>query len=249
MKTLVLTCLVLFASTASAQKPAAEAAYKHGQSLYLKEDYIGAAHHFKTAYDLDPDPVYLFNIAQAYRLAKKCKESSEYYNRFLLEAKKPPNEEAVKSYLVEVDACAQMQSPPTTSTAVVEPQPQPEPPPIRDEPPPRSKKRLVGYAVGGTGVVLTGLGFYFMARVASLEDDANAICPVECPAWDEAKSKRRARIDDQAKLREKLMVGSWIAGGAALAAGVYLIVTGGAKSESSISIAPTSNGAMASFRF
>ena len=248
MKTLVLTCLVLFASTASAQQPAAEAEYKQGQALYRKEDYIGAAHHFKTAYDLDPDPVYLFNIAQAYRLAKKCKESSEYYNRFLLEAKKAPNEEAVKGYLVEVDACAKAQAPPPPA-AIVEPPPEAAPPPIRDEPPPRSKKRLVGYAVGGTGVVLTGLGFYFMSRVAALEDDANAICPVECPAWDTTKTERRARIDDQAHLREKLMVGSWIAGGAAIAAGVYLIVTGGAKSESSLSITPTSNGAMASFRF
>ena len=48
---------------------------------------------------------------------------------------------------------------------------------------------------------------------------------------------------------EKLMVGSWIAGGAAIAAGVYLIVTGGQQTESSVAITPTRNGAMVSLSF
>ena len=251
MKTLVALGLALFASTAFAQpkRVEAEASYKQGQTLYLKADYIGAAHHFKRAYDLDPDPVYLFNIAQAYRLAQKCKESSEYYNRFLVEANKPPNEEAVKSYIVEVDACAKAQEPvpaPIAAPPPVEPEPQPQP--LVDEPP-RSKKRMAGYIVGGAGVVVTGLGFYFMARVSALESDANNLCAQACPAWDAEKTKQRESIDDQAHLREKLMAGSWIIGGAAIAAGVYLIVTGGEKPESSLAITPTKNGAMATFRF
>ena len=248
MKTLVVICIVLLASTAFAQpkKVEAESSYKYGQSLYLKEDYIGAARHFKIAHDLDPDPVYLFNIAQAYRLAKKCKESSEYYKRFLAAVQSPPNEEAVKGYIVEVDACAaaQAQPLPVAPPPPVEPQPQP----ITDEPP-RSKKRLTGYIVGGAGVVVTGLGFYFMARVASLEDDANAICPVMCESWDEGKTNDRSDIDDRAHLSEKLMVGSFILGGATIATGVYLVVTGGENSQSSIAITPTTNGALATFRF
>lgn len=247
MKALALTCLVLFAATAFAQpnKVEAERAYTYGQSLYLEEDFVGAAHHFKRAYELDPDPVYLFNIAQAYRLGKKCKESSEYYNRFLVEAPQAPNEAAVRSYIVEVDACAQAQAIPTVAPAPIEP---PSPPPITDEPP-RSKKRLAGYIVGGTGVVVTGLGFYFMTRVSALESDANELCPVDCEAWNTAKAEERRRIDNDAHLREKLMVGSWIVGGAAIAAGVYLIVTGREQTEPSLAITPTRNGAMATFRF
>ena len=45
------------------------------------------------------------------------------------------------------------------------------------------------------------------------------------------------------------MVGSWILGGAAIATGIYLVITNREATESSISITPTSNGAMASIRF
>jgi len=249
MKTLVLTCLVLLASTAFADpKQEAEVSYKHGQSLYLKEDYIGAAHHFKLAYDLDPDPVYLFNIAQAHRLARKCREASDYYNRFLLEAKGAPNEEAVKAYIVEVDACAKAQAPPMPTTSPTPPIAEPPPQPITDDPP-RSNKRLVGYIVGGGGVALAGLGFYFMSRVADFEDQANELCPTDCQAWNEEMTATRKKIDDKAHLHEKLMVGSWIAGGAAIAAGVYLIVTGGEHKAESFAITPTRNGAMVTLAF
>lgn len=253
MKTLAIACLVLAAQVAAAnpRKIEAENAYKYGQSLYLKEDYVGAAAQFKAAHDLDPDPVYLFNIAQAYRLGKKCKEAGEYYRRFLADVKKAPNEDAVKSYIVEVDDCAKAQeaalAPPVETKPVIEPQPQPQPV-ITDEPP-RSKKRLAGYIVTGGGVALAGLGFLFMTQVSGFEDDANAICPNPCMTWDEDKRNARNAIDDKAHTREKLMVGSFVLGGAAIAAGVYLIVTGGERREAPVAITPTKNGAMVSLSF
>jgi len=249
MKALVLACVVVWSSSAFAQpnKVEAENAYKLGQALYMREDYEGAAKQFKAAYDLDPDPVYLFNIAQALRLGKQCKESGDYYKRYLSEAQQAPNEEAVKAYIVEVDECAKSQQP-AVVTPPVEP-PKPEPPPARPIDPPRSNKRVVGYAVGGVGVLGVGIGFYFMSRVSDLEGQADAVCSNPCMQWDAAKAAKRASIDDKAHLREKLMVGSWIAGGAAIAAGVYLIVTGGKQTESSVAITPTRNGAMVSLAF
>jgi len=247
MKALALACLVLWSSSAFAQpnKVEAETAYNSGQSLYLKEDYEGAAKQFKTAYDLDPDPVYLFNIAQALRLGNKCKAAGDYYKRYLSEAKNAPNTDAVKAYIVEVDECAKSQQQPVVAPPV-DPQPQPIPKPIER---PRSKQRLIGYGVGGVGVLGVGLGFYFMSRVSDLEGQADAVCPNPCTQWDVAKTEKRASIDDKAHLREKLMIGSWIAGGAAIAAGVYLIVTGGEQTESPVAITPTRNGAMVSLSF
>lgn len=258
MKALAITCVLLSASTGFAQpkKVEAENAYKYGQSLYLKEDYEGAARQFKAAYDLDPDPVYLFNIAQSYRLGKQCKDAGAYYRQYLAKAKSPPNADAVMTYIVEVDECAKAQN------VAVEP-PKPDPPQQIDEPAtpvepvetpivdeqPRSNKRVAGYIVGGGGAVIVGLGFYFMSRVASLEEDANNVCPGACTSWTPENTRDRARIDDKAHLNEKLMIGSWIAGGAALAAGVYLVVTGGEKRESSVAITPTRNGAMVSLSF
>lgn len=263
----IVACLLVLAGVAFAQpsnKDEAASAYQAGQALYVKEDFLGAAARFRAAYDLDPDPVYLFNIAQAMRRANRCREAGAYYRRYLDEAKHAPNEEAVQGYLREVDACARTQPPGPDETATpprppapVEPPPPAErdadaarlPPPAETPAAPRSNKRLVGYILSGAGVAGVGLGFFYMSRVAALEDDANAVCMRPCDAWDAAKADKRAAIDDKAHLREKLMVGSWIAGGAALAAGVYLIVTGGPRQESGVAVLPTRNGAMVSLTF
>jgi tetratricopeptide (TPR) repeat protein len=261
MKAFVAACVVMalgasaFAQSASARKSEAVTAFKAGQALYERDDYEGAARQFKTAYDLDPDPVYLFNIAQAHRLGKKCADAGEYYRRYLAEAKKAPNVEAVKASIAEVETCAKEQQDAAAAAeaaAAAAATPAPVPvvarEPVRDEPP-RSNKRLVGYIVGGGGVALAGLGFLFMTQVRGFEDDANAVCPNPCTTWDSDKKTTRAEIDDKAALREKLMIGSWIAGGAAIAAGVYLVVTGGAATEHGVAITPTRNGAVATIRF
>ena len=197
--------------------------------------------------------MYLFNVAQALRLAKQCKDAGDYYRRYLTDAQRAPNVDAVNAYIAEVDECAKAQQPvvvppPPPPAVEVKPVVQPDPP-VQDDRPTGSKQRLVGYIVGGAGVGLVGLGVLFMTQVSGLEDDANAVCPDRCTSWDPRKTAARQRIDDKAALREKLMVGSSIAGGAAIAAGIYLVVTGGGETESSVAITPTRNGAMATFRF
>src|SRR5687768_17730721 len=151
MKFLALAVVLAFATPVAAQpkKAEAEAAYKEGQARYLKEDYDGAAAQFKLAYELDPDAVYLFNAAQAYRLAKKCAQARDFYQRFLDQTKNPPNADAVKAYIVEVDECAKNQpvslppaEPPPTTTVV-------QPPPEEDRKSTRlnSSHGYISYAV------------------------------------------------------------------------------------------------------
>jgi tetratricopeptide (TPR) repeat protein len=251
MRVAVLT-VVLLASSAFAQpkKLEAETAYKRGQSLYMKDDYEGAAKQFKAAYDLDPDPVYLFNIAQAMRLANKCADASAYYKRFLVEAKKAPNEEVVKQYIVDVDECAKQQEPPKVEPPPVEQTPEPIVQPPAEEQRSGGTKRLIGYGVTGFGAVSLGLGFYFMTRVSHWETVANDACPGGSCEWNQTAIDDRTDADKHGKRAEKLMVGGWIVGAAAVGAGVYLILTGGPRAESSsIAITPTSNGAMISGSF
>lgn len=258
MKAVVVACSVLVASASAWAQTPAQAAFKQGQALYKNKEFDAAAEQFKLAYDHDADPVYLFNIAQAYRLAKKCKDAADYYRRYLDGAKQAPNVDAVNAYLVEVDACAKAQEPaavappaepakPVEATAA--PPPVVQPAVVERAPAVHSNKRLVGYIVAGGGVALAGLGVLFMTQVSGYEDDANAVCPQPCTSWDEDKLAQRAAIDDKASTREKLMVGSFIGGGAAIAAGVYLIVTGGETRERGVAIRPTRNGVMATFRF
>ena len=244
----------LLASSAFADKKTdAETAFKAGQALYVKAEYDGAAKQFKAAYDLDPDPVYLFNAAQALRNAKKCAEASEYYKKFLAEAKTPPNEAVVKQYLVEVDECAKAQKP--VEPPVVAPPPKEEPKPVIEQPAEGEhrgggSKRLIGYGLVGVGAGLVGLGFYFTTRVKHWEDEADKICPPGmCPEWDTPKNDRLSDVNSKGRRAVALEFGSWITGAAAIGAGVYLIITGGPKTESSLAITPTSNGAQVSFGF
>jgi tetratricopeptide (TPR) repeat protein len=58
--------------------------FDKGQKLYAKGRYALAFDEFAKAYDLSPDPVYLFNMAQALRLVgARREEAIKLYERFL----------------------------------------------------------------------------------------------------------------------------------------------------------------------
>ena len=254
MKLLAFIILVLAASAASAQskKTEAEAAYKEGQARYMKEDFEGAALQFKAAYDLDADPVYLFNIAQAYRMAKKCSLSRDNYQRYLDEAKTAPNADAVKAYITEMDQCAKQQG------EVVTPPPEtkdPEPivvaPPVEETPSGGGSTRTIGIVVGIVGVVALANGAYFAKRVGDAESEANGIKTREsCENWTMDCDDDWNDVNSRGKRDEKIMIGSLIGGGAAVATGVVLFVLGGSKSqEAPVAVTPIRGGAAVSFSF
>src|SRR5262249_7162093 len=76
----------------------ARAAADEGAARFHDKDFAGAAKHFKDAYELNQDPSYLFNVAQAYRHAGDCVNAAEYYRRFLAEVPHPPNEDMVRAW-------------------------------------------------------------------------------------------------------------------------------------------------------
>ncbi len=75
------------------------------ETKFKSGDYAGAVEKFKLAYQLDADPGYLFNIAQAYRLARDCASSANYYRQFLEKVPSPPNLDQVKGWLADQEAC------------------------------------------------------------------------------------------------------------------------------------------------
>ena len=254
MKLLAFIVVLAFAAPAVAQpkKTEAEAAYKEGQARYLKEDFEGAALQFKAAYDLDPDPVYLFNIAQAYRMAKKCTLSRDNYQRYLDEAKTAPNADAVKAYIAEMDQCAKQQGevvtpPPETK----EPEPIVVAPPVEETPSGGGSTRTIGIVVGIVGIVALANGAYFAKRVGDAESEANSIkTSMGCKNWSLECDGKWNDVNDRGKRDEKIMIGSFIGGGAAVATGVVLFVLGGSKSqEAPVAVTPIRGGAAVSFSF
>lgn len=59
--------------------------YQRGMAHFHAGNYGRARADYLSAYDLRPEPLVLFNIAQTYRLQSNARKALEYYRRFLAE--------------------------------------------------------------------------------------------------------------------------------------------------------------------
>lgn len=247
----------LVAGVATAQpvpdKPAAQAAFTEGQQRYAAGEYLPAAVKFEAAYAFDSDPVYLFNVAQAYRLGNACSKAVSYYNRFLAAVPNPPNLDKVKQYLEQAEACEKASAPPDppslpggSTDPVVENPPIPERPAPED---PGRTGRWLGIGAIFLGGAALGIGVYY-GTVASRLDGERAdlqrgCLTVTCEA---GYGNALDAQGDRANLREGVAL---TVGGVAVIGGVVLFLLNRSSEGSSIAIVPTSGGAAAvgAFRF
>ena len=252
MKLVVLLAIVLCASPAFADgKSDATAAYSEGQRRYVAEDYAGAAEQFLLAYKHDPDPAYLFNIAQAYRYGKRCTDAAKYYRKLLVEVPKAPNVAAVTRYLDEMDECAKREKkvevPPPAIAIKPPPEPivtQPDPRPQRDEP--RSnRRRNIAIGVGAAGVVAgavaTALVYkYARDHRANVDECKERFPPPQRCVWTNDEEDDENRIDRNGKISSVAAVAGFAVGGLAVAGAVVLHLRGG--KERKLAIAPAVDG-------
>ena len=191
MKRTVLS-LILLAATAHAQAPdersnadKAAALFDEGKRHFDIAEYSAAVATWKQAYLLSNEPLLLFNIGQAYRLAGNCAEANRFYLNYKRIVPKPAN-------TVELDAamakCAGVEPatgesealPPTTGEPKPpEPKPEPpRPPPVATQAPAPapvppatvdegSNLRSTGLIVGGAGVALGATAVFFALQASS----------------------------------------------------------------------------------
>jgi len=121
---------------------AAKQAYQLGARLYGSEKFSAAAEAFLEAYRLQPNPMILYNVAQAYRKDGRFPEALTHYERFLKEsqpAQRANVEAEARQYIDEIKAYLGSQKtlldrqtpPPPEPTPPVKPEltPHPEPAP------------------------------------------------------------------------------------------------------------------------
>lgn len=248
----VLVVLLLASSVAFAQpdKIKAEAAARDGQQRYQAGEFLLAAERFELAYELDPDPAYLFNLAQSYRLGNVCAKSAAAYRKLLGIVSSGPNVAKVQGYIQQMDACAKTQD-------VVSP-PVPSPPPAQpdvpmESPPPSPAKSGGNPALlyGGIGVTALGVagvivGALAMRKVSDLEQRREALCSDGC-TWMVVESEANALDADGTRTQRRMLIG-YIGGGVALAGGIAMILLSREKATESrptAAIVPTDGGAMA----
>ena len=218
----------------------ARALAEEGTARFQQYDYAGAVAKFKEAFELNADPSFLFNIAQAYRLAGDCPNAADYYGRFLTEVPDPPNAEKIRGWHTSQVECAK-------ARAKREQPPPPPPPPPTEEP--RSGRLGLVIAFGATSAVGFGFGTFFLwdaiylkSQRADFIDNCSVASP--CPAgvvndYDARGSRANA-----------LAAIGMTVGGVALAAtaAVYFLSR---ESETPVAMVPISGGAMIAggFRF
>ncbi len=200
-RTVLLVSALLVRASAShaddkADKVEAEKHYQLGKRHYNLNEWDDAIAEFKTAYKLFPDPVNLYNIAQAYRLKKgHCADAATFYANYQREEKIKKLRDSVTKVRKDMEACAKTEKPdepppvqPTVPPVgpaippVISPPPirPPLPPPTGDnamrsnEPPavnadPNRNRRILGFVLIGTGVVSTFVAILYSAKISSLE--------------------------------------------------------------------------------
>jgi tetratricopeptide (TPR) repeat protein len=229
-----------YAQPASQQDRAAERIAKAKQ-LFAANDFTGAARAFEEAYALDPDPAYLFNVAQAYRSAHLCADAARYYRKFLEAAPDAPNRETVAGLLRDQQACAAEQVAPTKLLPPREPLP---------PPPSHHSRKAIGLGLAAGGVAALAVGGLFVWDVYRLADLKSGLCgdfgkpgQPDC-VWTDDKEAREHRYDDRAR-RAQIMAGSAFTVGALAIVGGVVLYMSGARVENPIAVAPVPGGAVA----
>ena len=213
-------------------KAAATAAYREGQRHYAAGEYPAAAAKFLDAYDADPDPVYLFNAAQAFRFAEDCVQAAAHYRRFLAAVASAPNLDRVRANLEEMEACvkrlAQPQpQPPQQPPLAAPPAPAIAPPPRTEAPPARTAvtvlgpqeavKRRIGIALGVAGLAAIGVGVWFQHDVGYFENRVASCIPARpCTAHEVDGWNDRGHRASFAAITSYTVAGVAIVGGVTL---------------------------------
>lgn len=144
VKSAVLCAGVLWSAFAFAEPKSADDWYKEGETQYNLGDFDRAADAFKQGYALEAvetkKPAYLYNVAQAYRQGKKCKDAGFFYKRYLAlkeqdtaKPLKPEKRAEIEGWIAELDACEKGQdssakrTPDPTLPTPLKPTPKPTP--------------------------------------------------------------------------------------------------------------------------
>jgi len=181
--------LVALATVAAGAGPAraqdgeqeARARFEEGLRHYNVGEYVPAIEHFKRAYVLSPQPLLLFDIAQAYRLSGQCSEAVRYYRRYVEAEPQGRDRAAADRWLGELSPCPERAATPTEAARTA-PSSRPAPPRVARhaataEPAGRSIAPLV-VAIAGGVVAVAGAILQWRARATF--EELRAECGFDC---------------------------------------------------------------------
>ena len=228
----MLTALALAASLAAPDPAKVEEAERLRDEAIIAfeaDDFEGAIEKFKQAYEVDPEPSYLFNIGRVYEELGQLKEALEYYQKFAVQPHLELSErEAAAERIKVLRNLVGEDEPDERSDPGVEPQP---PPPRETDEPPDTPQRpykpfviagatLLG--LGGAAAIGGGVGFGVLARNRS--DQVRAVADEGNP--DGLTLTEVEDLDAQGRSFELLQITTASVGGAVAIVGAVLLAVG-----------------------
>lgn len=193
---------------------AAKVELERGEARFRDKDYVGAIEAFDTGYVIDPQPIFLYDKAQAQRLSGDCRSAIATYKLFL--DTEPPEHEATRARK-NIANCEATLPPPddeleapvadSDPAQIVAPAPSSVPKLLREERAWWSDG--LGMTLVTTGVIGLGVGAGFAVAARSA-------------AFDTANT---SNVDEWSTAHDRWQRDRWIAG-VALGAGATLVVTG-----------------------
>ena len=208
-----------------------------GRAHYRAHDYAAAIDDYRRAHDALPDPLFLFDMAQAYRKLSDCAHAAELYRAYLQDRPDADNRAKVERFIRNMDACTPPPAPPEQPVLA----PQPEPPPVSTESNARAWQ-FMGIGTGTIGLFLVGAGVYFSADAGRAQSQIEAACASGCRGADVHA------LDASGHDANRNAAITYSIGGAALAAGAGMILWSllGSPSDTAPSVAPVAGGAILS---
>ncbi len=224
------------------QKQDVRVHYERATRAYDLNKYPEAVDEYQKVYEIDGDPVMLYNIGQAYRLNDQPQESIHFYRRYLQRSPEAKNRDDVNRKIVNLEkliedrrkAAAAVTPPPpvatlppqerteTTSpapslppavTAVVVPPPPPEPP--------SNARRGVGWTMVGLGVAADVVAVIEGIRAKNFGDQLTQDSKkMPAVAFDPS-------IESNGKSANLIAIVSGIAGTAVAITGAIVLITNG----------------------
>lgn len=170
---------------AQAEEPSAELkaqarkAFERGMGHYQKDEFDKAIEQFDVGFRLIPNPLFLYNMAQAHRLSNRPEKALDLYRRYLRESPEAKNRGEVEERIAVLEKQMASAAPQLIVPADARLD-APEPPPaallqlsLGDSDDQTSRKRrllpIILGAAGGAVVLglVIGLGVYFGTRPSS----------------------------------------------------------------------------------
>jgi len=229
---LVVACL---AGAAHADpKDEAEDLYRQGSRHYDLREYPAAIDAFKRAYELYPEPTFLFDIAQAYRLLDDCDNAAGFYRNYMRVKPDADDHDKAEQLAKEMESCAadrkqraQALPPPPRAVSTTRPA--------------NRGLRLAGIVTMGAGAAAAGVGIYFSLDASDKSTRVEQACLNGCNASDVAS------LDSSGKSSSQLAIAMYAIGGVALTAGAALVIYATMHSEETVTVVPTPGGAAMSW--